>query len=377
MKISISAILMLSVALSACSKSGDDFKAADVGPSIDSDKVIRKNEWCVVADQKDVASYNIPSDRRVIGRLQFGGYETSAGGVTGTWYAIRGSQAITFPMELKNSDRWVHTGPTPEVLTRSYGMILSLDAISGGSPKDIALYSLLDGRALENQPGYRLHIKSSTFKSGVATAYPCSIAKIKFTESYSQSSDERNAFDFYRRMRSSYENLPEMTWPFRSVQLNRYYLGDKTWCSIVSEDSNASELSIMRFNSDGSTTSVWKIRTRNSIEQLRYVYAMPNANVERNQSNADYQSYQETGGALFARTFNSTANNTRLTGYTDGRGMGVLILDSGRPLVECRAFRDQGGVYRIGRYVTLSGSVERDGLTIEPGAELIYRALGF
>lgn len=50
---------------------------------------------------------------------------------------------------------------------------------------------------------------------------------------------------------------------------------------------------------------------------------------------------------------------------------------SGTPLIECKAFRDNGGTYRIGRYVSLSGYVDRDGLTVEPGAELIYRALGF
>lgn len=377
MKHSLFLTLALVFTLAACSDKKDELKTEGVAPSVDADKIIRKNEWCLVGNPQDFSSFNIPKDRQVIGRLVFSGYETSAGSVSAKWYAIKDKQAVTFPMEIKSYDNWVHTGPTPEVLTRSYGMIVTLEKMSGGSPNDIPLYSAIDNNALAEQPPFRLVIKSKTFKTGAAVAYPCSLSKIRFKEQFEQTSEERSQFQNYVSLssRTGYP-MPEMIWPFRAINLNSYWVADRTWCSIQSEDTNASEMSITRFNRDGSS-SVWKIRTRNYGELLKYVYALPNADTTRNNGSYDYSNFQESGGALSVRTFGSTTYSTSLKGFSDGRGANVLMASSGNPLIECKAFRDNGGTYRIGRYVSLSGYVDRDGLTVEPGAELIYRALGF
>lgn len=377
MKHSLLLTLTLAFTLAACSSKKDDLKLEGVPPSMDADKIIRKNEWCLAGNPQDFSGLNIPKDRQVVGRLTFGGYETSAGSVSAKWYAIKDKQAVTFPMELKNYDNWVHTGPAPEVLTRSYGMILSLERLSGGSPSDNPLFAMIDNNALADQPPFRLTIKSKTFRTGAAVAYPCNLAKVRFKEQFESTSDERSNYQNYVSLssRGAYP-MPEMVWPFRAINLNSYWVADRTWCSIQSEDYSASEMSITRFNRDGSA-SVWKIRTRNYGEILKYVYALPNADTTRNNGSYDYSNFQESGGSLSVRTFGSTAFSTSLKGFSDGRGANVLMSSSGSPLIECKAFRDNGGVYRIGRYLTLSGYVDRDGLTIEPGAELIYRALGF
>lgn len=375
MKHSLFLTLTFVFTIAACSDKKDSLKLEGVPPSSDADKIIRKNEWCVAGNPQDFSGLNIPKDRKVVGRLTFGGYETSAGTVTAKWYAIKDKQAVTFPMEIRNYESWVHTGPTPEVLTRSYGMIVTLEKMSGGSPSDNPLYAMVDHNALADQPPFRLTIKSKTFKAGSAVAYPCALAKIRFKEQFEQTSDERTNYQNYVSQRTSYQ-LPEMIWPFRAINLNSYWIADRTWCSIQSEDYNATELSITRFNRDGSA-SVWKVRTRNSGEPIKYVYTLPNADTTRNNGYYDYSNFQESGGAISVRTFGSTAYSTALRGFSDGRGANVLMSSSGNPLIECKAFRDNLGVYRIGRYVVLSGYVDRDGLTIEPGAELIYRALGF
>lgn len=377
MKHSLLLTLTLVFTLAACSDKKDDLKLEGVPPSADADKVIRKNEWCLVGNPQDYSGLNIPKDRKVIGRLIFSGYETSAGSVSAKWYAIKDKQAVTFPMDIRSYDSWVHTGPTPEVLTRSYGMILTLEKSSGGSPNDIPLYSTLDNNALADQPPYRLSIKSKTFKTGTAIAYPCSLLKIKFKEQFEQTSEERLQYQNYVSLSSRTGfPMPEMIWPFRAVNLNSYWIAERTWCSIQSEDANASEMSITRFNRDGSS-SVWKIRTRNHGEVLKYVYALPNADTTRNNGSYDFSNFLESGGLLSVRTFSSTAYSTSLKGFSDGRGANVLMPSMGNPLIECKSFRDNAGTYRIGRFVTLSGYVDRDGLTVEPGAELIYRALGF